>query len=1065
MIPDSIIDKIKSSLRIEQIIGEAVKLSKKGSSYTGLCPFHNEKSPSFTVTPDKGIWHCFGCGEGGDAIAFVSKHTGKSFIDSVKHLASVANITIEEEKPDPEAEKKAKKKESVFILNEFACKFFQTQMQKNDKALKISHYRFGIQNTSLWRIGFAPDSWNAFYDAARAAGYLEDFLIESGLVKCSERNHKVYDYFRNRLMFPIFNASGRITGFTGRRMDEDDTAKYINSPETIVYNKSAELYGIHLATRAIRNNGAVIAEGSPDVIKLHSVGAPQTVAPCGTSITQEQLSLLSKYTDCVTILTDGDAAGQKSMLRTGKMAIDAGFKVYCAILPEKQDPDSFFTEAKQYQEWMGTNRLDWVLHRAGILLDGVGQDPGKKNEAIKELCNYIFKFDKPSQQLYTEILSKQYKIKAKLFTDRLKDLSVATMEVPRDESLPAEVDARAFDIWGFYEYKNCYHVRGKSGVEEVSNFIMKPAFHIEGQNSRRIYELINFRGYRIVVDLNMMEMTSIQAFRKNVEGRGNFIFSGNDAQFTRIKAKLYEDTRTCREIVYLGWQREGFWAWANGITTEAGFTEIDEHGIVEFNDQHYFIPAFSSIHIDDKSVFIAERRFQLQENPEVKLADYARLFYQVFGDNSRIGLCFWVATVFRDYIFAVNKNFPILNLFGLKGTGKSQMAISLSCLFGEQQTPFNIHNGTKAGLAEHVQQFSNAFAWVDEYKNNLEYDKIETLKSIYDAIGRSRLTIERRKETTMVLAAMILSGQEMPTADIALFSRLIFLQFHKTNYTDAEKKLYDKLKNIERGGLSHLTASLLAFRKYFEKEYWNYYDDVLVDLSSEFQKEAVEDRILRNWAAIAAALQTLENKVDFGFTYKDIRPTIINGILDQNKQIGRSNEIGQFWELLEALFDEGILIDGWHFRIKYLDALNTTRGEKKLSPPIHVLQFKFSTIAKFYSEHMRRSGVKPLPTDTLRYYLENSTHFLGVCSSVRFIKKEFKSEEGKAIEEKTVTTAYCFAYKALNINLDRSPIGSIEGSNSEFFEKPDLELQINRTEGKQVSANFYAANNTTHPPF
>lgn len=1040
MIPQSTIDQILASTHIQDIIGETVKLSKAGVNLKGLCPFHNEKTPSFTVSPHKGIWHCYGCSTGGDVIAFVMRDKGMTFPEAAKLLATKANINIQETEPDPEADKKAALREQLFAINEFAATFYQQQLQKNPAMLKLATDRFGAENVSLWRLGFAPDGWQNFYNHARNAGYLEEFLLNSRLIKQSEKNNKIYDYFRNRLMFPVFNKTGRITGFSARQItNEKDSAKYINSPDTAVYLKSHQLYGIHLAARAMRNDGAVLVEGNPDAIRMHQVGADSTVAPCGTAVTEEQLKTIKQLTNSITIITDGDAAGQKSMNRTGRMAVEMGLMTYCAVLPEKEDPDTFFTSEQQYKEWIASNRQDWILLRAKALLEKIGQDPGRKNEAIKEICGFIQQYDEPTRKIYIDAMVTAHKVKAKLFTDRLKDLDQSNIVIEKDDSLPTGVDARDFERWGFYEHHNSYFMRTKNDVEEVSNFVMNPVFHIEGQDSRRVYDVVNFRGFRVVVDLDMQEMTSIQAFRRNIEGRGNFIFSGTDAQFTRIKAKLYEQTRTCTEIRVLGWQKEGFFAWSNGITTtDDGFQEIDEYGIVEFNKTNYFIPAFSSIHINDKSLFIGERKFQYKKR-EISMKQWADLFTEVFGKNAQIGICFWIATIFRDYILFLNKNFPILNLFGPKGTGKSQMAMSLSCLFGEQQTPYNIHNGTKAGLAEHMQQFSNAFAWVDEYKNNIDYALIETLKSIYDAIGRNRLNVDKRKETTLVNATLMLTGQEMPTADVALFTRLLFLQFHKAEYTDPEKKLYDNLKQMERAGLSHLTAEILAHRKYFEKEFWTNSDFVVSDIADELRDDAIEDRMLRSWCTVAAALRTLQNKINFGFGYGDIRAIIIQGIKQQNEQVSKSNEIGQFWEMIEAMYDENILIDGWHFRVTYLDKLKTTTGNRTFNSGKYILRLKFSTISKLYAENARRTGIKPLPNDTLSYYLKNSKSFEGVSPSVKFVNKEYKSEEGKVVESKTITSAYCFDYKKLNINLMRGVFGdTLPNENKEDNEDDNI---------------------------
>ena len=1044
MIPQATIDSILNAIRIDELVSETVKLKRRGATLVGLCPFHSEKTGSFTVSPHKGTWHCYGCGEGGDAFRFVMRANGFSFPEAVRHLAAKVNITIKEEKADPEAEAKAERREQLFKLNEFAAKFYQQTLQASPAALEYANGRFGAENISLWRIGFAPDSWNAFYDFAREAGYREDFLISAGLVRRSEKNHKVYDYFRKRLMFPVFNKAGRIAGFSGRQMDKsDDTAKYINSPETDVYSKSHELYGIHLAARIMHTSGATIVEGCPDVIRMHQMGADNAVAPCGTAVTKDQLQIIRRITDTVTVLTDGDAAGQKALIRTGKLCLDEGFKVYCAVLPEKEDPDTFFTSPEQYQEWISKNQQNFLILIAQQLFEKVGQDPARKNEAVKEICNHLKPFDEITRKLYIDQISSNHKLKAKLFLDRLRDLDQENVQYERDDSLPDGVDVREFERWGFFEYKNCYYMRTKNGTEEVSNFVMKPVFHIEGLDSRRVYELVNFKGFRIVVDLDMQEMTSIQAFRRNIEGRGNFIFSGNDSQFTRIKSKLYEETRTCSLIKILGWQKEGFWAWSNGITLTGGFTEVDEYGVITHEKNNYFIPAFSSIYIDNKSVFLAERKFIFRKR-EIPMFEWSELFQAVFSENARVGICFWVAAVFRDYVLFLNKNFPILNLFGPKGTGKSQMAMSMSCLFGEQQIPFNIHNGTKAGLAEHLQQFSNAFAWVDEYKNNLDYDKIETLKSVYDAIGRNRLNEKLQKQTTLVNSAMILSGQEMPTADVALFSRLIFCQFNKTDYSEQEKKLYDKLKNMERDGLSHLTASLIEHRAHFEKEFYSNLDTVVSDIFDEMRDEAIEDRILRSWCTIAAALRTMQNKVNFGFGYSDIRQLIIRGIREQNSQVSKSNEIGQFWDLLEAMYDENALIEGWHFRLNPIDRLKTTTGEKTFKDAKMVLRFKFSSISKLYAENARKSGLKPLPNDTLSYYLKNSKPFIGIQPSVMFVLKEYSSSEGKIVEQKTITSAYCFDYSRLGINLSRAMIGeSLPGDKEVEHDIPTRVLDTN----------------------
>jgi hypothetical protein len=513
----------------------------------------------------------------------------------------------------------------------------------------------------------------------------------------------------------------------------------------------------------------------------------------------------------------------------------------------------------------------------------------------------------------------------------------------------------------------------------------------------------------------------------------------------KLKLKLYEMTKTCYEIRNLGWQKEGFWAWSNGIIDEGIFKPIDENGLVEFNHKYYFIPAFSKIYIDDKSIFIDERKFMYRAS-DITIRQWATKFIDVFNDNASLGIAFWVAAIFRDFIKHITKNFPILNLFGPKATGKSQMALSLCCLFGEGQVPLNIHNATKAGLAEHIQLFINAFAWIDEYKNSLDYDKIETLKSIYDSIGRSRMNMDKRnkKETTLVNSAVILSGQEMPTADVALFSRVIFLQFHKTKFTTEEQKNFDELKEMENDGLSHLSTEIISHRKYFEKNFYIEYEKVLTDICARVDKSNIEDRILRSFCTILAAFKTIENKVDFPCTYESLKEIGIQSIIDQNSQISLSNEMAIFWEIIEALFDENILIDRWTFKVETCPDINLTKGIKIFETPIEILKLKFSSIYKLYAEHARRTGQNVLPNTTLKYYLEKSPYWIGKEDSSRFTWEYYDVVLKETVKQSQVTVAYCFDYKKLGINLIRTNENEVwlkkeENNTADIFTEPSQE--------------------------
>jgi len=1026
MIPQDIIQNVIEQTKIEDIVGQVVKLSRKGANLTGLCPFHQEKTPSLMVSPSKGIYKCFGCGEGGDAAKFLMKQNGISFPEAIKIMATKLNIKIEEKAPDPEAEMKAKYREQLINFNEFAAKYYMQQL--TGPALEYVQKRMTQQSIAEWEIGYAPQGYGLLAKAAKEAGYKEEFMLQTGLIRQSDKTHQLYDFFQKRIIFPIRDHQGRLISFTGRIMPGADAkqAKYINLSDTELYSKSQVLYGLNISRGSIsQKQNAILVEGNTDVIKMHELDFINSIAPGGTALTLQQLKILKRYTNSLLMLYDGDNAGQKAAIKNSKLAIEAGFFVSVVMLEDGTDPGDAWANADDANAFINENKIDFITWYANRLAFLAGEDPGMKNEAIKEISELIINFEPNTREVYIDQVTGRGKFKTKLIRDRLKDLEkqqAPSDESEKDHTLPPGVDAADFDRWGFYEYRNEYYFRTKTGHEKLSNFVMRPVFHIDSiYESKRIYELENTKGYRVVVDLDMQEMTSLQAFQRNVEGKGNFLFLGQPGQFNRLKLKLYEQTRTCREVRFLGWQKEGFWCWSNGmITPEGDFKEIDEYGVVEFNGHHYFIPAFSQIYINDKSIFIDERKF-LYKTREISLQQWAHMFTKVFGNNAIMGICFWVAATFRDVLLHIFKNFPLLNLFGPKGTGKSQMAMSLSCLYGMQQTPHNIHNGTKAGLAAHLEQFSNAFAWVDEYKNSIDYDKIENLKSIYDAIGRSRMNMDKgkKKETTNVNSAVILSGQEMPTADIALFSRVIFLRFHQSAFTDSEKKNYDTLKNTESDGLSHLTTRLLKYRQYFVKEYYDVYQDTINDFNDLLSKNEIEDRIVRSMVSIVSAWRTIARKIDFPFTYNEVKDIAIDAILVQNEQISSSNELGQFWAILEAMFDENILIDEWHFRIDFTDSIKVGDKLREFKPARHILKFKYNSVYGLYAQTARRQGLKPMPSDTLKYYLINHKNFVGLQKACVFnlVWRDQASSETK--RKRQNTSAFCFDYEMLKINLMR----------------------------------------------
>ena len=339
-ISEEILEKVKEQNDIVDVISESVRLKRSGRNFSGLCPFHNEKSPSFSVSQDKQIYKCFGCGESGNVITFVMKNKNMPFVEAVKYLADRVNITIESDKG--RISPTAKKRELLYKVNVEAARFFYSNLRLTKEA-KEYFFNRGIKEDTIKRfgLGFAKDSWNNLLFHLRKLGFKDDLLLEAGLVSTSERTGNKYDRFRNRVIFPVFDYRGKVIGFGGRVLD-DSKPKYLNSPETLVFQKGTNLYGLNFAIKSkMQERYFIIVEGYMDLITLHQYGITNVVASLGTALTTNQARLLRRYADKVIISYDADIAGQAATMRGLDILKDAGFDVRVLSIPQGKDPDEY----------------------------------------------------------------------------------------------------------------------------------------------------------------------------------------------------------------------------------------------------------------------------------------------------------------------------------------------------------------------------------------------------------------------------------------------------------------------------------------------------------------------------------------------------------------------------------------------------------------------------------------------------------------------------------------------------------------------------------------------------
>ena len=399
MIQPHAIQQVKDASRVEEVVGEFVALKRKGPRYLGLCPFHNEKTPSFNVSPGLGIFKCFGCGESGDSISFLQKHEHLSYVEAIRWLAKRYHIDLPEEERTPEQEVEQSEREALSVIQQWALIWSVDQLWNTDEGRRIGlsyfHERgFSDATIRTFQLGFVPEFGNAFATAALAHGFEADLLEKAGWIKRREDASRTpWDFFAGRVTFPVFGLSGQPIAFGARTLKSDKKLpKYFNSPESLLYIKSRSLYGIYLAKKAIvEQQLCYLVEGYTDVISLHQAGIHNVVASSGTSLTEDQVRLIKRYAPTVSILYDGDAAGMKASLRGIDLVLKEGLNVKVVTFPEGEDPDSFAKghSSSEVLDHLTNTAQDFLVFKAGLLMQDVGSDPVKKAAAIHDIVESI----------------------------------------------------------------------------------------------------------------------------------------------------------------------------------------------------------------------------------------------------------------------------------------------------------------------------------------------------------------------------------------------------------------------------------------------------------------------------------------------------------------------------------------------------------------------------------------------------------------------------------------------------------------------------------------------------
>ena len=427
MIPQETVNRILDSAQIVDVIGDFVTLKKRGANHIACCPFHNEKTPSFSVSASKGIYKCFGCGKSGTAVRFVMEHENMSYTEALKYLAKKYHIEVVEKEESAEEIAQRQRHESLMLVSEYAGKFFQDSLQTDEgRNIALQYFRSrGLEDETIrkYGLGWAPLSRKALSESARAAGYKEEFLIETGL-SIKYDDGRLVDRFYDRVIFPIHSVSGRVIAFGGRTLKTDKSvAKYVNSPETEIYVKSRSLYGIYFAKNEIsRQDRCILVEGYLDVLSMHQLGITNVVASSGTSLTVEQIRLIRKFTNNITIIYDGDGAGIKAALRGIGLVLKEGMNVKVVLLPDGQDPDDFAKRhtLEEVRDHIAQNEQDFINFKTDLLLDEAGNDPIQRAKLINDIADTIALIpDAVVRAVYVRSSAAKFEIEERILADRV----------------------------------------------------------------------------------------------------------------------------------------------------------------------------------------------------------------------------------------------------------------------------------------------------------------------------------------------------------------------------------------------------------------------------------------------------------------------------------------------------------------------------------------------------------------------------------------------------------------------------------------------------------------------
>lgn len=986
------------------VVRDFVELQKRGGSWWAPCPFHNERSASFHVDERRNIYKCFGCGKGGGAVDFLMEHQNMAFPEAIKHLASKYGIMVEEETRELSEKEKTQailRENGLTVLAQVQA-FFEAQFVADTPSAKrakaYASNRWGFDFCRDNGIGYAPFPKD-FFGWVKAHSVAFDTLLELGIVRKKEDADGYSFMFCNRVTIPIRDRYGRVIAFTARSLEDKPQCKYLNSTTSSVYRKGDTIFGIDLARRAApKARRLYIVEGAPDVLGVQRLGIDNVVAALGTEWTEGQFNAVKGVCDTLCFIPDsevpkeGEAFGPgfTAVLRNGKAAVQLGFKVMVKEIPlddcPKQDADSYFTSREIFDATAEVDFPEWYADKMFL----TAKTQMGRTEVVKDVCALLASLDDETLAVsYLDVLAKKHKENSASKPAWNAAFRQAKNRRRKDDSdaSASEEPRELYGRYGFFIANNCYcDYSDKGEVNQLSNFTLTPLYSIPDGGSRtRLYKIVNDLGEESILPLDPSEHVKLDKFRERLNIAGNYVWMAKIDQLQRVERYLFKHSRQANMVSTLGWQSEGFFAYGDGVFTDR-FIPVDEIGMVHLKDLGtFYLPAFSQMYRDNRLRYLFEKSFTYSHKADVSLSDYLRLFVDVFGDNGRMAIAFIFATLFRDHLFDKFGWFPMFNIFGKPQSGKSTLGKAMKGFFTTSFKPISFESETYAAVNRTIERTANCVVHFDEYKNSLDQNKIDLLKNLWDGTGRGKMK-DGEVERINIVCGVIISGQEMPTIDPALFTRIVMVSVNKTSYTLEERRRYSELMDYNRQGVCHLTMQVVKHRERFLSDFEHFCEltrSEVVNLIVRSGKN-ISDRMYMNWVVLLASYRTMERILRgegerMPFTYDELLPTAMQMMTEQYELFSRGDEVGSFWEIVSILNQESKIFEQGDFRIDHdITRLKPYDGpERQFSEPKRVLILRDRRIIQLYIQMKGRDTRQlTLGADMMASYLTRSDAFL-----------------------------------------------------------------------------------------